>query len=355
MVVGASADFDATVTWSDGSDSVPSMTFTANGGATVDAESGAYTAPDTPGTYRVIIAVENSDLRDTATVTVNAAPVPGQNSLFYNSAEQVCAATNPAILFCDDFEDGDWYIKNSDDAAASGGLLQTDGWRGSIFASISPAGAAVCGSRGAEGTNCAATSGPLSGSAAGRNMAKHGFAGGPVTEMWARWYYRADDGYQWGAEKSMNFTKSAGDITWFNLQFNCGTGSRRTTATPHIQIIHGPSHACYSPNVSSITLEDDRWYYFEVHVKLNSSGTVADGLIEMYINDCGTSGQCSGSPTLRTRLEGVAFDRNQSGCEDSPCRIEILWLENWANPGSIGSSYYDQIVASKAGPIGFMP
>jgi hypothetical protein len=75
----------------------------------------------------------------------------------------------------------------------------------------------------------------------------------------------------------------------------------------------------------------------------------------MWINDCGTNGVCSGTPTLRTHLINVGFDRNQTGCETSPCQIEALWFENWANPASTGTGYFDQIKVSKAGPVGFMP
>ena len=82
---------------------------------------------------------------------------------------------------------------------------------------------------------------------------------------------------------------------------------------------------------------------------------VVDGLVEMWINDCGTNGACTGTPTLRTRMTNVAFDRNQTGCTTAPCKIEVLWFENWANPGSTGTGYFDQLKVSKAGPIGFMP
>jgi hypothetical protein len=53
-------------------------------------------------------------------------------------------------------------------------------------------------------------------------------------------------------------------------------------------------------------------------------------------------------------MTNVAFDRNQTGCLTTPCRIEVLWFENWANPASSGTGYVDQIKASKVGPIGFM-
>jgi len=279
--------------------------------------------------------------------------VSGPPTVFFNSSEPGCG-TDPNVILCDDFESGTWYTKNCDDANSSGGLLQTKGWCGTIFNPINPPGAASCGSKGANNTNCAANGGLHNGAEGGRNMADHQFSGGPVTELWARWYYKTDPGYRWGAEKHTNFTKAAGDITWFNIQFNCGTGSADAEANPYIQIIHGPSHNCWAPNQGTFTLQSGRWYYFEVHMRLNSSGTVSDGLIDMWINDCGTNGVCTGTPTLRTHLTNVGFDRNQTGCLASPCKIETVWFENWANPGSIGTGYLDQIKVSKTGPIGFM-
>jgi hypothetical protein len=323
----------------------PAVTWSATGGTI---SSGVYTAGGTTGTFRVIAVLVGGVLADTSVVTVTAA-VP--SSMYFNSSEAGCG-TDPNVVFCDDFERGVWYGKDCDAANASGGLLQTSGWCGTIYANpIAPLGAASCGGMGANGTNCTANGGRHSGGQGGVNMGSHEFSGGPVTELYARWYYKTDPGYVFGAEKHTNFTKAAGDIAWFNIQFNCGGGGS-STATPSIQIIHG-SDLCQSPNVSSISLQSGRWYYFEVHAKLNSSGTTPDGLIEMWINDCGTNGVCSGSPTLRTRMTNVAFDRNQTGCTTSPCKIEVLWFENWANPGSTGTGYVDQIKAAKVGPVGF--
>jgi hypothetical protein len=284
----------------------------------------------------------------------NPPPVTGGSpTVYFNSSEPGCDGSDSNVVFCDDFETGFWYTADCDHG---GNTAVQKGWCGTIFSNpITPVGAATCGSKGAKHTNCAAHGGRHDGSQGGVNMADHQFSGGPVTELWARWYYRTDPGYQWGAEKHTNFTKEAGDITWFNIQFNCGTGSADNTAEPSIQIIHGPSSNCWKPNQGTFSLQSGRWYYFEVHARLNSSGTVSDGLIDMWINDCGTDGVCSGTPTLRTHLTNVGFDRNQSGCQTSPCKIETLWFENWANPASTGTGYLDQIKVSKAGPIGFMP
>jgi hypothetical protein len=350
VTTGQTRQFTASATLSNGGTQPnPAVTWSATGGTI--SGSGLYTAGSTTGSFRVIAVQQSGTLADTSAVTVTTTVA---NGMFFNSAEPGCDGSDPNVVFCDDFEDGDWYSKDCDQANASGGLLQTDGWCGTIYANpISPAGAASCGNLGANGTNCAANGGRHSGQG-GVNMGSHAFSGGPVTELYARWYYKTDPGYMWGAEKHTNFTKAAGDITWFNIQFNCGAGSASSTAQPSIQILHG-TNVCAAMNVSSISLQSGRWYFFEAHAKLNSSGTTPDGLIELWINDCGTNGVCTGSPTLRTRMTNVAFDRNQSGCSTSPCKIEVLWFENWANPGSSGTGYYDQIKASKVGPIGFMP
>ena len=68
--------------------------------------------------------------------------------MYFNSAERGCDGSDPSVLMCDDFESGAWYSVNCDVANASGGLLQTHGWCGSIYSNpIPPLGAATCGSR----------------------------------------------------------------------------------------------------------------------------------------------------------------------------------------------------------------
>lgn len=284
-------------------------------------------------------------------------PRPVGNSMFFNSSEAGCGS-DPAIILCDDFEDGDWYTINTDRARLEGeaGYLKQDGWHGTIYGEpITPAGAATCGNRGAAGTTCAATYGLLDGRSNQRNMADHAFAGGPQEEIWARWYYKTEPGYFWGAEKHTNFTKAAGDIAFFNIQFNCGAGRGQPRAVPFIQIIHGPASGCTAPNMSpGFALDSGRWYYFEVHARLSSPNGAANGLIELWVNDCGATGVCRGAPTLRTRLQGITFDRSQPRCQTTPCRIEVLWFENWANPVSQGTAWLDQIKVSKGGMVGFV-
>ena len=105
----------------------------------------------------------------------------------------------------------------------------------------------------------------------------------------------------------------------------------------------------------AITLQSGRWYMFEVYIKLNSSGTTADGILKIWIDDCGTDGLTHGeTQTLLYNRSNVAFNRNQSGCNTTPCKIDVLWMENWANPVSSGRDFWDYVYVRKgANPIGW--
>jgi hypothetical protein len=167
-----------------------------------------------------------------------------------------------------------------------------------------------------------------------------------VREVYVRWYAKWQPGYMFGAEKHMNITNSDGDIAFANVQLNCGTGSANSTATPYIQIIHG-ANVCQAPNISSITLQSGRWYFFEMHLIADAT----NGTVELWINDCGTAGtSCGSSPILRTRMTGVDLPGNANGSQ-----IQTVWLENWSNPSSSGTgAYWDQLKVATRGPIGFM-
>ncbi len=276
---------------------------------------------------------------------------------YFNSNEPICNASDPNILMCDDFEDGVWYGEDCDAAARNGGIgLRTKGWCGGIYKNpITPANAASCGIGVTPFGNCAANGGQLTSAAGGRNMALHHFKVGAcgtngselcgVNEIYVRWYAKWESGFMFGAEKHMNVTNSDGDIAFANVQLNCGAGARQGTATPYVQIIHGQD-ICQSPNVSAITLESGHWYFFEMHVIANAT----NGLVELWINDCGITGTaCGASPVLRTRMPGIKLPGNSNGS-----MIQTIWLENWANPGSLGTGpYWDQVVVSRRGPIGF--
>jgi hypothetical protein len=164
--------------------------------------------------------------------------------------------------------------------------------------------------------------------------------------VYIRWYAKWQSGYLFGAEKHMNVTNSFQDIAFANVQLNCGYGGQSPTADPYIQVIYGED-VCQGPNISPITIQSGRWYFFEIHVR---AGAGTGGLVELWINDCGVGGDsCGVSPTLRTRMTGLNLPGNSHGS-----MIETIWMENWANPASSGTGpLWDQVKVSRVGPIGF--
>jgi hypothetical protein len=73
LVPGATQQFNMTAGWSDGSSTVPPLTWTATGGTV--STSGLYTAGTTAGTYRVIATQKGGGKADTSSVVI-AAPAP---------------------------------------------------------------------------------------------------------------------------------------------------------------------------------------------------------------------------------------------------------------------------------------
>ena len=66
---GARQQFTVSANWSTGATDVPPVNWTATGGTV--SSTGSYVAPNTAGTYRVIVAHTGGTLRDTATVVVS--------------------------------------------------------------------------------------------------------------------------------------------------------------------------------------------------------------------------------------------------------------------------------------------
>jgi hypothetical protein len=341
---GQTQQFIAAATLSNGGiQPNPAVTWSATGGTITTG--GLYTAGSSTGSFRVIAVQQSGSPADTSVVTVTAAP---PSNMYFNSSEAGCG-TDSNVLLCDDFEDGDWYTKNCDQANGSGGLLQTDGWCGTIYNNAGlAAGTARCGGAGLKST-CTATTGVLSGTTG--NMADHALAQG-VNEVWVRFYTKPLAGYQFGAEKMLTFNDGAaggGGIRWGNLSWNCAS----TTASTG-QLTMGfppPMDVCQSQNVGNgITIQSGNWYFYEVHYRLSSPGA-ADGVFELWVDSCGPNGTaCPATPTLRMRRTDVRNDRTSTSE-----LIRVLWFEAWSNPTSQGERYLDQIKVSKVGPIGFMP
>jgi hypothetical protein len=355
---GQTQQFTATATLSNGgTQNNPTVIWTSTGGSV--SVSGLYTAGSTAGTFRVIAT--GSGFADTANVSISAPPPTGADNKYFNSAEAGCG-TDPNVLLCDDFEDGDWYSMHCDLAGNAGRTdpaARADGWCGSIYAlPITPSGAADCtGVIGAIG-RCAATSGSLGGGAAGgRNMAEHALANDQeVQEVYIRWYYRPSVGFSWSSQKVLRINRccNTGGIYWAGFGYNIGRGSA-STSPPSIGVTNNrldidpapPNTSIWNLNVSDYRPTGGRWSYYELHFKLNTPGQ-ANGVLEFWANDCGPNAAgCAGTPTLRARHTNVDWGKTSSNGG-----IGSLWWENWANPTAVGTEWYDQIKVSKA-PIGF--
>lgn len=93
---GATQQFSVGGTWSDGSTTAPSATYSASGG-TISA-SGLYTAGNNAGLYRVIAVHTGGTRADTSNVTV-VVPAPPPTGLVNE-----CASPEAGWIWCDDFD-----------------------------------------------------------------------------------------------------------------------------------------------------------------------------------------------------------------------------------------------------------
>jgi hypothetical protein len=82
LAPGGTSQFAVSGTWSDGSSTVPAVTFSATGG-TITA-SGLFTAGNTPGVYPVIASQQGGPLADTSTVAIVADPLTHTVSISRN-------------------------------------------------------------------------------------------------------------------------------------------------------------------------------------------------------------------------------------------------------------------------------
>ena len=245
-----------------------------------------------------------------------------------------CQATD---LLCETFESG-WYTKNCDQANASGGLAQERGWCGTIYNEVGRlAGTSKCGNVGIK-SNCVGTTGVMSGGTTG-NMADKALSR-PVRELHLRFYTKPLSGYTFGAEKMVTFNTGRpgdGGIWGGNLSWNCASNPSSTGSVT--MGMPQPMDECARQNLgNALTITSGNWYFYEVHYKLPSAVGRADGVFELWLDNCGPTGTaCSGSPTLRMRREDLRISTSDL--------LSVIWLEAWSNPVSRGERYWDNIRA----------
>ena len=280
--------------------------------------------------------------------TTQVALPPGSNDPYFNSAEAGCnpSSPNPNYLFCDDFADGTFIVDNGCGVAANDGWC----WVSNRTLNRGQSGAGVGGAAGfIRSTMVGGSDGGLGSSI----VATHGFINNPsLDEIWVRQYIRFGAGYTWNNNQKFTsgqgypFNPGGGGIAYYGI----GHDTRVMQLCP-VQSCNNLNEGYLGHNQTPITMTTDRWYYMEYHVILNTVD-VRNGTWELWINDCGTSGVCTGSPTLRARYTNVLYLGTGFGMYIG--KIGGFFLDIWGNPSDGGNLDVDQIIVSNNGTTGFM-
>lgn len=311
---------------------------------------------------------------------------------YLNSSEPICNGSDPTVLMCDDFEDGDWAQTN--DRGNRDGVHITDtpqtyapndGWGCTAF-DVNPPNFAATNNfvvtGGAGGTGKAATSGPrtnqfASGNDGGGQQCMHGLPGN-YTEVYIRYYLRNHTDYVVNSDYDERMLDTV-PVDW-NPCGNCLLGDLHNKAgsgqlaaiSYHFQDngFAGCPSFCWlfqnqvngmgtdsrgnsTPTGGPITLQTGHWYYIEMHIRVNT-GINFDGLYDLWVDDCGTNGQgCTGPGTLRTKYTTMLWWTDVQRALFGGSNIRGFWIQNYANPHNAGSTQYDQIVVrtQRVGPM----
>lgn len=302
---------------------------------------------------------------------------------YFNSAETGCnpSSPNPNYLMCDDFDDGNWFLTPDDP-----GNSANDGWIGVQTSGGSPLNppppATACSGAGAAGTICTSYSTSSGGDGGGSAQGLHGLApacsgsfgqvpsetgcqSGSTTyrEIYYRFYLKLSSGMvNNGSQKFFSLIRAwdafgidfGGAITrnvrslLASPQFDCNDNNYRNPQS------NGNVWCYINQNQGNdITLQDNRWYYIEFHIRFNNY-SVRNGIWQVWANDCGTNGICTGSPTLRASYTNVGWQGSDSNGTTQNGLLGTAWTGIWGNPADVGTFYIDQIIIAKAGPIGFV-
>jgi hypothetical protein len=320
----------------------------------------------------IAIAIAIGALGGLMTGTSQAAP-------FLNSSEPMCSGSDPTVVMCDDFEDGDWAQTNCD-GRRNGAIVTSDphnyapndGWCLTVYFSDNFSGTNnFTVNAGVAGTARAATSGVRSGN--NGMMGSHGLPG-DYTEIYVREYIYFKSDYIGGHEKMLdilpvNWNPGGGDIIalgynyfgnnefcWIPYKYQDGGRAGNPGAAWMCQNqVNGTGRDSLgrsTPTGAKLIWQPGHWYYIEVHIRLNS-GSNFDGTYDLWMDDCGTNGLgCTGPGTLRASYSDIKY-WTPSDISFYGGNIKGIWQESWSNAPSSGTTYYDQIVVAtrRIGPM----
>jgi hypothetical protein len=306
-----------------------------------------------------------------------AFPFPAVADPYFNSSEPGCnpSSPNPNYVLCDDFDQGKWAATCNEPNSPNnnGWLLCNSTWQ-----RTPPPPAVTCAGAGAGGTNCAATSTLLGGDGGNAQLGMHGFYPNNAVydELYIRFYLKMSAGYQFNNnQKFISFIRSAyqggidlgGAFTrrlselYMAAGWDCDDNNYRNPQNP-------AGSWCYlaQNQGNKLTLQPGRWYYVEFHVK-NNTYNVRDGIARVWADDCGVDGRgCTGAPTLRSKYTNVGWRGQGAGSPPSPSPsgaawgtpttplMGSMWFDIWGNPSDVGTILIDQLIVSRAGPVGPM-
>lgn len=302
-----------------------------------------------------------------AAAIMTLAFVPSRADLYCNGSDPElmadCLTGTGDVLHYDDFEDGE-----ADCHFGAKGLDSADGWGGSGYAPGCPStgctsgqpytdiGEMSCFGRpgGAAGTKFTAYSGKRPADRQGQTpwMPDHNW-NQDVSEAYARWFVKYTPFHQMGGNDKLMATLNprqgsgaAQGIFYGNM---AGQGQDAYGGcSPYYFSVAGDGNKGQNQGNIMPLCPSDHWYFVEHHWKLDSNG--ADGVWEMWINDCGPSGllaDCGPSPILRARYTNINYKDG--------AKMANLWFQNYLSgiDARPGESYLDEVLVMKTGPIGF--
>lgn len=252
--------------------------------------------------------------------------------------------SDTTVVLADDFDRTHWF----DGAAEDEDDPDNFGWINDAEHPTSVANV----SGGFGGTLRTSTSGDRTNSSL--NTAWHFFgnatwsAHGTYEEIFHRWYLKFLSGYDFGHEKLVAYHH--------DLDIDGQIGfSHSPYGETKFQFYCAEMDAWLDQNQgNNILWQTNHWYYVEVRIKLDTSVGASNGIVQAWINDCGTDGLTDpGAGTLRLSHTGLDLRRSNI------LKLGAIHQENWlpTSPPEYtggGEIYNDQMIVrtQRIGPMG---
>lgn len=306
----------------------------------------------------------------------------------YNSSEPGCDGSDSNVVWCEDFESSDalgltpfgpgpgvgvWASENCDVANSQGGIdSRTKGWCNSIFPDQGNFPHSYCAPGfGISGSNCVARSVLEAGGNSGNSMnGSHNFGPTPPTgypRIYLRFYHKRIGPWSFQNNQKMitfNHTKrDNGGIFISGVGDGSNAGGRIACPVWDCNYAGGSYRNPQNPVNSEYLFQNqgnnivvtnlvDHWIFMEIMIQMNTPFGTRNGLLDVYIDDCGTTGtSCPLTPTLRARYTNVGYQGG--GSPNTGPNIGQVALDIWGNPSDGGTWIFDNIRVATVGPIGF--